>query len=172
MNDTTKPCKRQTHQSFVAGTVSSFTAPPGSVACCSAGSMASAVLAALTAQPAVANLLAVSGLAQSSAEVQLGAVVATALAGLVVLLSLLKALFGRKDLPPTVACLPLVGGFIRFLKVRSRALGDAAGEPCPRHRGPAGIGHADRWRAVSRDASAALGAAVGRRKLGLARDAC
>ena len=83
--------------------------------------MASAVLAALTAQPAVAQLLAVSGLAQSSAEVQLGAVVATALAGLVVLLSLLKALFGRKDLPPTVACLPLVGGFIRFLKVRPPA---------------------------------------------------
>jgi hypothetical protein len=80
--------------------------------------MASALLGTLKAQPEFAKLLSASGLAQATPEVQLAAVVATAVAVLAVLVSLLKALFGRKDLPPTVACLPLVGGFIRFLKAR------------------------------------------------------
>ena len=80
-----------------------------------------ALLATLKAHPQVAKLFSDSGLAQQAPEVQLAAVAGAALVTLLVLLSALKALFGRKDLPPTVACLPLVGGFIRFLKARASA---------------------------------------------------
>ena len=80
-----------------------------------------ALLATVTAHPEVAKLFAASGLAQAAPEVQLAAVAAAALVALLVLLSTFKALFGRKDLPPTVACMPLVGGFIRFLKARASA---------------------------------------------------
>jgi len=97
-------------------------------------SSAVALLEALKAQPEVARLLAASGLAHASPAVLGAALLATLLALLAVLASLSKALFGRKDLPPTVACLPIVGGFIRFLKARCALLRCC----CPAHaaRGP------------------------------------
>ena len=94
-----------------------------------------ALLQTVTAHPEVSKVLAVSGLAQASPEVQAVAVAGAALLALIVLLSAVNALFSRKDLPPTVACLPLVGGFIRFLKARASA---GAGRPmraAPRRRG-------------------------------------
>jgi len=43
-------------------------------------------------------------------------VVAAALGALFLLRALLGALFARKGLPPTVACAPFVGGFLKFVK--------------------------------------------------------
>lgn len=107
-------------------------------------SSAVALLEALKAQPEVARLLAASGLAHASPAVLGAALLATLLALLAVLASLSKALFGRKDLPPTVACLPVVGGFIRFLKARccvaaarrTRRVAPTGVAPCSRARCP------------------------------------
>ncbi len=76
------------------------------------------VLAFVRASPALAPLLAKAGLADAAPEALAGALLGIALLTLFVAHAVLAALLRPKSLPPTVACVPVVGGFIKFLKAR------------------------------------------------------
>ncbi len=73
-----------------------------------------AAVAWVQANPALSRALA-SALPNASPMAQVGALLAVLLASLLFLRSALGMLFRAKDLPPTVACLPLVGGFLKFV---------------------------------------------------------
>ncbi len=86
------------------------------------------LLAFVTGSPALAPVLAQTGLATAAPEVLAGALFGVAVLLLLVTRSVLGALLRPKSLPPMVACLPVVGGFIKFLKVR-RLPAPLAGSP-------------------------------------------
>jgi hypothetical protein len=80
------------------------------------------VLAFVRASPALAPLLAQTGLANAAPEVLAGALLGIALLTLFIAQAMLSALLRPKSLPPMLACVPVVGGFVKFLKARCCAL--------------------------------------------------
>ena len=90
-------------------------------------------IAPILADPRLAPVWAATGIASMLA--QAAALAAATVLLLLLLRSVLGALLRPKDLPPTLACLPLVGGFVKFLQA-SRPGWPATGA-APAARAPA-----------------------------------